>query len=86
MYMNEQIREAAEQARARLHLTQDDVAKGAGVKQATVSRLLAGERAGEPDTWLRILDVLRGCLKNTPTCAWVGVDDESKAVYDRLAG
>ena len=58
MPMNEQIREAAEQARARLHRTQEDVARGAGVKQATVSRLLAGERAGEPDTWLRILDVL----------------------------
>ena len=58
MDMNEQIREAAEQARARFGLTQDDVAMGAGVKQATVSRLLAGERAGEPDTWLRILDVL----------------------------
>ena len=56
--MNSQIRGAAKAALAATGWSQQEVARRARVKQATVSRLLTGERQGEPDTWNRILDVL----------------------------
>ena len=58
MSMNDQIRREAERLRLALGLSQQELAERAGVRQATVSRLLAGERMGEPETWQRILKVL----------------------------
>ena len=58
MSMNAQIRQAAKQAIEASGLTQHELAKKAGIRQATVSRLLTGERRGEPETWDRLLEVL----------------------------
>lgn len=56
--VNAQIREAAQRRLGAKGWSQLELAKRAGVKQATVSRLLAGERQGEPDTWRRLLKAL----------------------------
>ena len=58
MNMNSQIRQAAKQAIETSGLTQQELAKKAGMRQATVSRLLTGERRGEPETWERLLSEL----------------------------
>ncbi len=57
MDMNERVRETARQTIARNELTQEALAKAAGIKQATVSRLLTG-RMGQPGTWEKLLDAL----------------------------
>ncbi len=56
--VNVQIREAAQRGLVTRGWSQLELAQRAGVKQATVSRLLAGERQGEPDTWRRLLEAL----------------------------
>lgn len=58
MNVNAQIRDTARQGIAAKGWSQHELARRAGVKQATVSRLLAGERQGEPETWGRLLDAL----------------------------
>ena len=58
MSMNNQIREAARRELAGRGWTQQQLASKARVRQATVSRLLTGERTGEPATWERLLDAL----------------------------
>ena len=57
MDMNERVREKARQAMAQGSYTQEALAKAAGIKQATVSRLLTG-RMGQPGTWEKLLDAL----------------------------
>ena len=56
--MNTQIREAAQNGLRAKGWSQLELAKCAGVKQAAVSRLLSGERQGEPETWERLLAAL----------------------------
>lgn len=58
MAMNPQVREAAKVGMAARGLSQVALAERTGVKQATVSRLLAGARQGEPETWQRLLDAV----------------------------
>lgn len=58
MTVNENIRLAALQRLKVLNWTQGDLAKLAGVKQPTVSRLLAGTQVGRPETWQQLLDAL----------------------------
>ncbi len=57
MDMNERVREKARQTMAQGSYTQETLAKAAGIKQATVSRLLTG-RMGQPGTWEKLLDAL----------------------------
>jgi ribosome-binding protein aMBF1 (putative translation factor) len=56
--MNGEVRQAAKRALEEKGWSQQELAAEARVKQATVSRLLAGERQGEPATWQRLLDAL----------------------------
>jgi len=58
MGMNNQIREAARRELNGRGWTQQQLAGKARVRQATISRLLAGERTGEPATWERLLSAL----------------------------
>ena len=58
MSVNTQIRETAQRGLSAKGWSQLELAKRAGIKQATVSRLLAGERQGEPETWERLLSAL----------------------------
>lgn len=58
MDMNAQIRKAARNGLSARGWSQLELAKRAGIKQATVSRLLTGERQGEPATWERLLAAL----------------------------
>lgn len=57
MDMNERVRAKARQTMVQGELTQEALAKAAGIKQATVSRLLTG-RMGQPGTWEKLLDAL----------------------------
>ncbi len=56
--MNRQVRSAARQAVSGQGLTQDKLAKRAGLSQQAVSRILNNDRTGNPDSWDRILDAL----------------------------
>ncbi len=58
MSVNTQIRETAQRGLSTKGWSQLELAKRAGIKQATVSRLLTGERQGEPETWERLLGAL----------------------------
>ncbi len=58
MSVNIQIRETAQRGLSSKGWSQLELAKRAGIKQATVSRLLTGERQGEPETWQRLLNAL----------------------------
>lgn len=58
MNVNTQIRETAQCGLSSKGWSQHELAKRAGIKQATVSRLLTGERQGEPETWQRLLNAL----------------------------
>lgn len=58
MNVNTQIRETAQRGLSSKGWSQLELAKRAGIKQATVSRLLTGERQGEPETWQRLLNAL----------------------------
>ena len=58
MNVNIQIRETAQRGLSSKGWSQLELAKRAGIKQATVSRLLTGERQGEPETWERLLNAL----------------------------
>lgn len=55
--VNERIRERARREVAKRTLSQDEVARLAGIKQATVSRLLTG-KLGKPGAWEKLLDAL----------------------------
>ncbi len=58
MSVNTQIRETAQRGLSSKGWSQLELAKRAGIKQATVSRLLTGGRQGEPETWERLLNAL----------------------------
>lgn len=66
MAMNAQIREAAKNSLSAKGWSQLELAQRAGIKQATVSRLLAGERSGEPTTWEKLLAALELALVAVP--------------------
>lgn len=55
--MNERVRERARRIIEEKALTQEEIAKLAGIKQATVSRLLNG-RLGKVGAWEKLLDAL----------------------------
>jgi transcriptional regulator with XRE-family HTH domain len=57
MDMNEQIRKVAKEALEKKKISQLELAQKAGVRQATVSRFLTGER-GKADTASEILGAL----------------------------
>ena len=57
MEVNIQIREAAHRRLAQKEWTQNELAKHAGVRQATVSRLLSGDR-GKANALLSVLAAL----------------------------
>jgi transcriptional regulator with XRE-family HTH domain len=72
--MNERVRERARRIIEEKALTQEEIAKLAGIKQATVSRLLTG-RLGKVGAWEKLLDALgleliavpKGASEDQPT-------------------
>jgi transcriptional regulator with XRE-family HTH domain len=77
MDVNERIRYVARQAVAEKGMTQEELAKLAGIKQATVSRLLTG-RLGKPGTWEQLLDALGLELVAVPKGTDLGKLDQGK--------
>lgn len=60
--MTEEIRKAMRSALDKSGMTQSELAQRAGVKQATVSRYLNGER-GKNDEYVKVLEALNLELK-----------------------
>ncbi len=58
MMMTDEIRERAQAAMKKSGMTQEQLAKAAGVRQATVSRFLSGDRNRAADAAVSILEAL----------------------------
>lgn len=78
MYMNREISETVRKIADSRGLTQKQLADRTGLTQPAISRLLRGDRKGDPESWQRIFDVLGLVLtvrarENGPAPAWQGL-------------
>ena len=79
--MNEYVREQARKAIEEKALTQEDIAQLAGIKQATISRLLTG-KLGKIGAWEKLLDALGLELTATPKEKGKQITGEERATKD----